>query len=148
MRSRNRWSAPDILGAGRLPVVLGRWQCKVKSGAFSQFAFYPDPAPVIFNNSFHEGKTNSCALTFGIQLVEQPKYAFVIFRCDPHAIILDEEDRLAVLFSALSNFDERLGLRAHIFGGVIQKILQDLYQTLTVSVDNGQIGLGPNRDTV
>jgi hypothetical protein len=121
-----------------------------EGGAFSRFTLDPDPASVKFDNSLHEGKPNASAFTSHIQLVEKPKDALMMFRRDADAVILDEENGLTMfrVLAAPTDFDLWVGLITHIFGSIIEQVLQDFRQTLAVPVHSGQVRLDVNRDSV
>ena len=69
----------------------------------------------------------------------------MIFRRDTHAVVFDKEDGFGILLAALTDLDKRVCLTAHVFGGVLDQVLQDLCQALAVSMDGGQVRLSLNR---
>lgn len=94
-----------------------------------------DPVSVSLDYSLHKSNTDPGPLTFGIQLVEQTEDTFVVFRRDADTVILDKKDRFAILFTTLSDLNERVRLVAQVFCSIIEQVLQNLYQPLAVSMN-------------
>ncbi len=53
---------------------------------------------------------------------------------------------MVILLSCDFNFDMWSGLPTHVFGGIINEILHNLYQTMAVSINIWQIGLNISLD--
>lgn len=126
----------------------GIGQGEEKGGAFAGFAFQPDSAVVKFNDAFYEGEPNTSAFAIGVEFFKETEDAFMIFMGDAHAVIADVEDGF-VRFGFVSlqtDFDDGVGLVAHVFGGVVDQVLQNLYQTRFISMDAGQVWLSLKRD--
>ena len=66
---------------------------------------------------------------------------------DANAIIFDKKHEPLALFALLTDFNTRGRFAADIFGCVVEQVLQELYQTLTISLDGWQVRLNLNRDS-
>jgi hypothetical protein len=136
------------LGLALLFIGYGIGQGEEEGGAFAWFAFQPDPAAVKFDDAFYKGKPNAGAFAIGVELFKETEDAFMIFMGNAHAVIADVEDGL-VRFGFVSlqtDFDDWVGLVTHVFGGVVDQVLQNLYQTRFISMDAGQVRLSLKRD--
>jgi len=69
----------------------------------------------------------------------------MIFRVNANAIIFDKKYELTALLTLLPDLNLRDGLIPHVFGGVVDQVLQDLYQTLAISINSWQAWLSLNR---
>jgi hypothetical protein len=103
---------------------------------------------VKFNNFLHQGKTNSRAVSAWAEFVEKTKDTVMVLGRDTDAIIPDEEGRVSVcqVFALLPDLDTWAGLISHVFGSIVDEILQDLCQTPAVASNGGQTWLDLDRD--
>ena len=100
-----------------------------------------------FDNFLYERESNARALRFWIQFVEETKDALMMFGVNANAIIFYKENRFAIILAALTDFNKRIRLIAHVFRRVLDQVLQNLYQTLTISMDRWQVWLSLNCNT-
>ena len=62
---------------------------------------------------------------------------FVVIRLDPYSIVPDVKNRFSIFFTILTDLDPRIRLITYEFSGIIEQVLQDLRQTLAISVNGG-----------
>src|SRR5574341_278218 len=140
-RAENDSKTGSSLRSGLPALARGPGKREIESGTLPHFALDPDASSVYLDDSFHQRQAHSSPLALGVQLVEQSKDALVKLRGDADAVIAHEEDGFAGFLSVEADFDARLRLITHEFGGVVHQILHDLYQALMIAVHGRQIVL-------
>ena len=69
----------------------------------------------------------------------------MVFMGDVHAVISVKKYGLIIFAFYCSDFNTWGWLIAHIFCGIVDQVLQDFCQTLTISINGWQVWLSPDR---
>jgi hypothetical protein len=122
-------------------------QREIKRGPTTRFTLDPDPAAMNLNNSLNQSEPDACAFAFYIQFIEQAEDALMMFGQNSNPIIAHIQDGHSIFSSSLTDLNARLFLVAHEFGRVIDQVLHNLKQALTVTKDRRQICVDMNGNT-
>lgn len=114
------------------PVLLRRWYSRVmgrkgekEGGTPTNLALDPDAPAMYLNNALDESQPNAGSIGLGVEFVEETKYPVEMLRGDADAVVFDEEHETPAFLSALTDLDLRRWLAAHVFGGVVDQVLED-----------------------
>jgi hypothetical protein len=100
------------------------------------------------NDPFDQCQPNPRAFTGRVQFVEQSKNALMVFGRYAHAVVAHEENEMTQRIAPVAaDLDLGFLLIAHVFGGVVEQVLDDLCQTHPIYMDSGQVRLSMKRDT-
>src|SRR5258707_10233809 len=99
------------------------------------------------NDAFHQSQTDSRAIAFYIQFIEQAKDSIIMFDSNTDAIIPYIQYWLAIFHSVQSNLNVCLLLVSHKLAGIIDQILQHFKQTLSITKHSRQICINVNGNT-
>jgi hypothetical protein len=117
------------------PDLFFAWKAEKEGCALPHCAFQPDSSAVKFDDSSDDGKPDACSVNLRIEAIEQAEDAVVVLWVNADAVIAHiERDHSILRLAVLSDFDHRILLFAHEFGGVFDQVLKDLEEALAIAM--------------